>query len=72
MSEKANEEKLTKLKEGMNCQRVDIYECYEGKTAAEVLDSSPFDVMEYYFHPMSDESFFSTDIMDETYDKASR
>ena len=72
MSEKANQDKLQRLKKATNCQLDDIYECYKGKPAVGVLNSSSSNILEFYFHPMADESFFSTDIMDETYDKASR
>ena len=72
MSEKANQHKFRDLKKATNCQLDDIYECYKGKTAVEVLNSSPSDLLHVHFHPMSDESFFPANIMDETYDKVSR
>lgn len=72
LSEKANQEKLDKLREATSCQLDDIYECFEGKTGAEVVTSSPFVLTEFHFHPMSDESFFPADIMNETYREAKR
>ena len=71
LSEKVSSERIEKLKTNINCELDDIYECYKGKTGLEVLQSSPIG-LDFFYHPVPDNDFFSSNITEEVYDLARR
>ena len=65
-SEKVNSERIENLKTNINCELDDIYECYKGKTGLEVLQSSPIG-LDFFYHPVPDDDFFSSNITEEKF-----